>query len=125
MWRPISELRKTDRDYSGIHYPYDYAKKHKNPDDVYSSICSDRDTKSVGVIEKIEIRRAALGEIQYRVTGRDRSEYNPLRKFDTQYGSFVSEDNGEFGGYLTTPSGMRIGGNFRCVFDAGALSWLR
>ncbi len=49
MWRPISELRKTDRDYSGIHYPYDYAKKHKNPDDVYSSICSDRDTRSVGV----------------------------------------------------------------------------
>ena len=121
MWRPISELRKTDRDYSGMNYPYDYAKKHKDLDDVYSSICSDRDTRSVGVIERIEIRRVDSGEIQYRVTGIDRSEYTPSREFNTQLGCFVSEDNSEFGGSLTIPSGKRIGGNFRYVFDAGKM----
>ncbi len=41
---------------------------------------------------------------------------NPLRKFDTQYGSFVSEDNGEFGGYIYQFVNDK---EYKCLYSGG------
>ncbi len=111
-WKSIESLRITDRDYSGMRYSMSYAKRHKNKKDMYAQ----GGTKSVAIEESIHIKKEIDGSIVYQVKGRDHLK-DAFRNYNTQFGGFHSEDNGEFGGDLITPSGVKIAGNFKYVFD--------
>lgn len=110
-WNTINNLRETGRSYCGMLYSCDYAKKYKNMADEH---CSCRG--KVGIAEQIYLKRGENGELLYLVAGRDKSMPHD-REFTTQFGLFHSDDRGEFGGDMTTPSGKKVGGNFRYVFD--------
>ena len=111
-WKSIESLRKADRDYSGMHYSMSYGKKHKNRKDMYAQY----GTKSVAIEESVHIKRDNDGSIVYEVRGREHLEEG-TGHYNTQFGVFRSVDNGEFGGVLITPSGEKIAGNFKYVFD--------
>ncbi|MBO4900015.1 MAG: hypothetical protein J5509_06965 [Lachnospiraceae bacterium] len=111
-WKSIDDLRITDRELSGLYYSADYAKEHKNMKDWYSSIGD----FMYAVEEGVYIKEDENGSILYCVKGRDMSD-SGLRKWDTQFGTYTSDDRGEFGGELLAPDGKSIGGNFRFMFD--------
>ncbi len=111
-WKKLDSLRTVGQDLSGMHYSKTYAKEHKNMRSWYSAVGD----KSIGIEEAVHIRKDSDGEIYYQVVGRD-MEDKSVRYFNTQYGVFHSEDNGEFGGELTTPGGNKIGGHYEYIFD--------
>lgn len=118
-WRDITELRKTDRDYSGFQYSFEYITNNKHEENIYCGTGSvDAKWSKAAVAEQIELKRSNDGSIKYRVIGRD-PEKSSVRKFSTQYGVFHSTDNGEFGGSIKLPNGEEISGNFKYVFDVG------
>lgn len=116
-WKKLETLRVTDRNYSGLHYSYEYAKKHKDLKAIsggcYSALGK---PVTVGIEELIELKEDKSGEILYRVIGKDTSAKNQ-QEFHTQYGTYISDDQGEFGGSLITPAGKTVNGNFRYMFD--------
>ena len=40
-----------------------------------------------------------------------------IEKLGIKFGVFCSVDQGEFGGELVTPSGEKLGGNYKYIFD--------
>ena len=118
-WRDITELRKTDRDYSGLRYSFEYIKNNKHENNIYCGTGSaDGKWSRAAVAEQIELKRTHEGGIKYRVIGKD-AEKSSVKEFNTQYGIFKSTDNGEFGGSIKLPNGREISGNFKYVFDVG------
>ncbi len=95
-------------------YSYDYAKEHKNWIDCY--YYTGGSDPVAGIEEGIHLKREINGTILYQVRGRNRSDES-IRDFETQFGTFHSEDRGEFGGELITPTGKTVQGNYRYVFD--------
>ena len=66
----------------------------------------------------VYIKRGAGGSVLFRTGGRSVRSC-AAEEFSTLFGVFRSEDRGEFGGELTTPSGMKVGGNYRHIFELG------
>ena len=91
-WSPIGTLREVGQDYSG------------------------RSIGNRSSSDFLEIREID-GMIHYRHKEKYWSPHE--REFDTQYGLFVSDDQGEFGGKLILPDGSEINGNYCDVFDLG------
>ena len=111
-WKPITELREVNGDYSGSYYSAEYAKNNKNMKDMYAGVGE----STVAIAENVIIKRDSSQGIVYKIKGRD-FDKKYKREFKTQFGVFYSEDQGEFGGELTTPSGKKIGGNYKYIFD--------
>lgn len=111
-WRSIDELRVTDRDYSGMYYSMDYAYVHKNCRNFQASFGN-----KIKIIENIHVKKGDDGSILYRLE--DRHCADMISRFNTQFGTYVSKDEGEFGGILIAPDGESISGNFKYVFDLG------
>ena len=97
-WKNIDDMRIADRDYSGMSYTIEYAENNKNKGDWWS-----RTGATCWVEEAVRIRRGNNREILYQITGRDYGDHPT--DFNTQFGVFHSEDNGEFGGEVVTPEG--------------------
>ena len=112
-WQQMKRLRKVEQNFSGWSYSYDWAKNY--------NLLENRIGESWGNIhtvytpEPIEIRQNASGDIECRIVDCQDCEY--VTDFDTKFGRFHSDNNGEFGGELILPSGNIIGGNFSLVFD--------
>jgi hypothetical protein len=117
-WKNITELREVERDYSGLVYSYRYAKKHKDLKNQYCSSYGGKKERQVGIAEPIAIKRGKNGEILYELRNRN-VHFESEQVFETHLGKFASIDRGEFGGEMTLPNGVVIGGNFRYVFDQG------
>lgn len=111
-WKKIDTLKIVDRSYAGRYYRLNYAQKNKNMKDLSSS-CSGT---FVNINESLKIRKLENGDIVYRTVGRDDNSEKPVL-FETQFGTYTSDDHGEFGGTLTTPAGDVLNGNFKYVFD--------
>lgn len=114
-WKSISELRKVDTNYSGMHYSYEYAKETGLLQYRYCEVSGA--VHSVGVWEEIEICLDSDNGILYRACERGHRDYCSKEKFDTQFGVFHNDNRGEFGGSMLTPAGVCIGGNFREVVN--------
>lgn len=108
QWRPISELRKIERNYSGSPYSYEWAKKQGKIPKGYSEYLIK--TYAVSISEEIELMCNADKDILYRIT--DNCGSGCTKEFITQLGVFKNDNRGEFGGQLITPTGESVGGNF-------------
>lgn len=129
LWRPISELREV-KEYINESYTYDYYTKHKANDtkDNYTSAYYGYGSKqpfSVHVQENVFLRQLD-NSIEYLVADRikdiddsifDLYECDYSQDFDTKFGKFINNNQGEFGGELKTPSGKTIIGNFIYMFE--------
>lgn len=117
-WKSLDDLRETDRDYSGLAYSYQYAKNHKDLKSLGGSYFNSGGSKprTVSIKEVIEIKEDPTGKILYRVIGKDEPKES-CQEFHTQFGTYLSDNHGEFGGILITPGGKTVGGNFRYIFD--------
>lgn len=115
-WKNLNELRQTDRDYSGLMYSYNYAKKNKNMK-ASCGVCCDSEGRwtKLEIDEPIEIKEDKSGNILYRTA--EKVSEKMYQEFHTQFGTYVSDDQGEFGGTLVTPGGKTMSGNFRYIFD--------
>lgn len=111
-WKPIAELREVQNNYSGSYYSCDYATNNKNMKDMYAAV----GVSTVAIAENVIIKRDPLHGIVYKIKGRD-FDKKYKREFKTQFGTFYSDDQGEFGGELVTPSGDKLGGNYKYIFD--------
>lgn len=105
-WKHITELREVKSNYSGSYYSAEYAKNNKNMKDMYAGA----GISTVVISENVIIKRDSSQGIVYRVEGRNYNEKSKT-EFHTQFGTFYSDDQGEFGGELTTPSGENIDEN--------------
>ena len=90
-WRPITELRELERNYSGKSYTYS---------------------------RLIKVRRNEHGEMEYRFCEEKEHHHYP-EEYHTQFGTYISDNQGEFGGSLILPDGSSIGGNYEAAFDCG------
>ena len=58
-WRDITELRKTDRDYSGLQYSFEYITNNKHEENIYCGTGSvDAKWSKAAVAEQIELKRS-------------------------------------------------------------------
>lgn len=112
-WQNILNLRKTRCNYSGWSYTYEWAKANKfvKPWRSESWIGG----HNISIPEPIEIRLNEDKSIDYRKIkpGYEKTRHN----YRTKFGKFYSNDMGEFGGELITPSGVSLSGNFCQIFD--------
>ena len=116
-WKPITELRKTEYNCSGWSYPYEYAKARKNMSDAHGYAGNLHGPYSVAIREQIEVRQNASGDIEYRPC--EMTMHHFPEKYHTRFGTFISDNQGEFGGKLILPDGHAIGGNYEAAFDCG------
>lgn len=114
QWKLFNELRKVDKNYSGLNYSYEMAERLGILEDRYLESFVGKHT--VGVNEKLEICLDEKGRLLYRLV--EKSELNGINKeFNTQFGVFVNNNQGEFGGELITSAGVRVNGNFVDAVD--------
>jgi hypothetical protein len=116
-WKHLNELRVTDRDLSGLMYSYKYAKKNKDIRASGGGCCDSngRWTK-LYLVEQLEIKEDESGHVLYRPVKRQAAGKSH-QEFQTQFGTYVSDDQGEFGGTLVTPGGETRSGNFSYFFE--------
>lgn len=114
QWKLFDELRKVDKNYSGLNYSYEMAERLGILEDRYLESFVEKHT--VGVNEKLEICLDEKRSLYYRLV--EKSERKGINKeFKTQFGVFVNNNQGEFGGELMTSAGIRVSGNFVDVVD--------
>ncbi len=114
VWKSINELRETSIDISGCSYSLRYATKHNLTEKAMSEHFGDN--PSMWIPEPIEVSVNYKSEILYR-TKKVGTWYEKQKKtFETSLGTFISHNNGEFGGELITPK-ERLIGNFIDVFE--------
>ena len=103
IWKPISDMREITNNISGWNYSEQYASKHKKyTEREIMTIRFDKDGKPECCISNIY---------------KERKEQPAT--FQTRLGTFVTNDQGEFGGDLTLPSGEKIAGNFFEIIECG------
>ena len=115
-WKLFKELRQVDTNYSGLSYSYEMAECLGILENRYFE--SFVGIHTVGVNENLEICLDEKGRLLYRLV--EKSELKGINKeFDTQFGVFMNNNQGEFGGELITPDRIRVRGNFVDVVDCG------
>ncbi len=137
QWKELYSLRKGSLDLAGSSYSGAFAKlrgldgKEKGlsgpmPDSELSHEEwvkeMDRllDKCSLWIPEPVEVKADADGKILCRLNlSFDRRKVQ--EKFLTSLGTFVSHDEGEFGGHMILPNGKTINGNFCEVIDCNGL----
>ena len=112
QWKPIKSLRKVGQNYSGWSYTYDWAKANG----LFERATGQSFWKlhTVYVPEPLEIKMSNDG-IYYRLAEFPNGECPS--SFNTVFGVFHNDNQGEFGGTLVSPSGLSVEGNFTLVFD--------
>ena len=121
-WISIDTMREVDHCYSGTYYSEEWIRdKHLEnrkgsgmgmlaPDGV-------TEIRRYNVSELSELMKDEEGKLYYR------HKEMPLmvspKEFKTQYGVFKNNDQGEFGGWIKTPKGKKISGNFNRCFELG------
>lgn len=116
MWRKFEELRKIDNDVCALLYPKKYAEDNNIENAIWAKLGD-----YVGIMELMEFRINDK-KLEWRyVDLRQREMREKTDKgvpFKTQYGTFYSDNQGEFGGKLETPQN-KVLGTFEEVFDFG------
>ena len=108
-WKPITELRAVEEDISS----FGYVKEYIAANELLRK-------KSLAAIEVKEEN----GEIFYREKDFHEHKGSP-EKFETQYGTFLNHDGGEFDSWLgrEDPKDYYVEGNFCDMFDFGEFSY--
>ncbi|MGN1168282.1 MAG: hypothetical protein ACI4S2_17850 [Lachnospiraceae bacterium] len=114
-WNDIKSLRMIDEPIAGLMYSIPFARANNLLSEKHKNIKEDKYNKVIFEYEPIEIRRLENDTIQWRRIERDNYIPHPER-FDTSVGCFISDDQGEFGGWMKTPFGS-MNGNFVDVFE--------
>lgn len=103
IWKPLSDMRVTTNNISGWNYSNEYAVKHK---------------KYVGC-ETIAIRFDQKGEVECCALDIRKEGIEQPATYQTALGTFVTNNQGEFGGELTLPNGEIMQGNFCEIIECG------
>lgn len=137
-WRPITELRTVEEDISEFCYDKEYIVANKWYRKKIPH-CTDSSSGQVNFSEPLEVKEEG-GEVFY--CEKDSNAYGKAPEtFETQYGTFINHDNGEFASWLGKEGydGLSeeereehhcfgrddyyIGGNFCDMFDCGEYSY--
>lgn len=110
----IKLLRETNIDISGCYYSEKYAEEH-NLTDKYMSRCFG-ENPTVWIPEQVEVTLKGE-EVLCRIRKIGNWYEKQKNKFITSSGTFISDNRGEFGGWLTIPNGEKLYGNFIQVFE--------
>lgn len=105
IWKPIEDARKIKNNLSGWDYSKRYASEHKK----YITR------------ETMDIRFDGEGNLECRVSNVYKEGKKQPASFQTFFGTFITNNQGEFGGELTLPNGETIFGNFCEVIECGNL----
>lgn len=103
IWKPLSDMRVITNNISGWDYSNEYAEEHK---------------KYVGC-ETIAIRFDQKGEIECCALDIRKEGKEQPATYQTALGTFVTNNQGEFGGELTLPNGEILQGNFCEIIECG------
>ena len=113
-WKSIYELRETTIDISGGHYSEKYVNKYNLPKKNMAQ-CLGKNP-SMWIPEPIEVAVNNNCEILYRTKEVGIWHEKQKEVFETSLGTFISHNQGEFGGQLITPK-ETLYGNFVEVFE--------
>lgn len=117
-WTPLSKLRKAPLSFSGGFYSPEFVEKHGLKKEGCME-CGDRDAVLLWIPEFLEIALREDGEIWCRLCPNGPGCRKEEEAFQTSKGTFLSYNNGEFGGKLLTPKRKAVRGNFVKVFEFG------
>ena len=122
-WRSIFELRTVEQDISEFGYVKEYIDANKLYDKKSSRSNSNMLSGQVNFSEQLEVKEEG-GEVFYREKAHHVREDEP-ETFETQYGTFINHNNGEFESWLSKEDyeGYNIEGNFCDMFDCGQYSY--
>lgn len=114
-WTPISYLRQIETDIAGFGYSKDFIEKNgllerRSPHG------SNMITGQINFFESLEVKEDG-GEVFYRESDKHYHMHIP-DIFETQFGTFLNHNNGEFESWLNK-EGFLIEGNFCDLFDCG------
>lgn len=113
-WKTIKELRETSIDISGGYYSEKYVDKY-NLSEKWRAKCY-AENSSMWVPEAVEVTIDSNLEILYRIKHVGSRNKKQKEKFKTSLGTFILNNQGEFGGELITPK-ETLHGNFEAVFE--------
>ena len=114
-WKEIKDLKLIDRFISGQSYSLDFAEQYMPQEQERIKRLRTAKCDKIQIPEFMELKLSEDGSVLWCKSGDKQTWENP-RVFETQFGKFVSDNQGEFGGQLQTPYSV-VGGNFRDVFD--------
>lgn len=114
-WKEIKDLKLIDRFISGQSYSLDFAEQYMPQEKERIKRLRRAKCDKIQILEFIELRLSEDDSVLWCKNGDKQTWENP-KVFETQFGKFVSDNQGEFGGQLQTPYSV-VGGNFRDVFD--------
>ncbi|MCR5304754.1 MAG: hypothetical protein K6E33_09345 [Lachnospiraceae bacterium] len=119
-WMELSELRETGSDLSGHMYSCRYAKEsNKDLTEVeYRSFSRGGKSGTVFVPEPVVLKEDENGNILW---GRGMWCQRTLhgKKFNTIFGIYRVDNHGEFGGFVRTPDGKSLEGNYEDFLNLG------
>ena len=138
-WEDLRKQRKASLDLAGKYYSGSFAKSH-GLDGREKGVSGPLDELPVDVtgkeweenwdkmLLKSRVWVPEPVEIMVDDTGNFLCRFNPdlynekqTEVFNTSFGSFVSHNQGEFGGDLVLPNGKNISGNFCAVVECGGV----
>lgn len=114
-WQTISELKQINEDISSFGYFKEYIEVHRLKDQKQYH-CFNAITGQVDFFEPLEVKEED-GIIYYRENDSHVHMDEP-ESFETQFGSFINHNNGEFRSWLGRDD-YYIEGNFCDMFDCG------
>lgn len=122
MWKKIEELREVSWNFSGRHYPFEYAKKNKMEKKA-DALATNECYRTVHIPELVELKLDKNNDIIYHVTN-EREQWQEETRYKTSLGVFEAVDHGEFGGWLTLPNGGNMTGRTKIVFECFGKSYV-
>ena len=114
-WEEIKDLKLIDRFISGQSYSLDFAEQYMPQEKERIKRLRRAKCDKIQILEFMELKLSEDGSVLWCKSGDKQTWENP-KVFETQFGKFVSDNQGEFGGQLQTPYSV-VSGNFRDVFD--------